>query len=80
MGNWKQEAPVGMFWTWGGWDGLSDYDYLTSENMDDLSKINLYENGKKARTHESASVGREWGVVWCWEPYRGSVRVFMFIL
>ena len=57
MRNWKQEALVGIFWTWGGWDHLADYDYLTTETMDDLSKINLYENGKKA----ACSVGgRSW--------------------
>jgi len=50
MGNWKQEAPVGMFWTWGRWAADDhDMDYLVTENMDNLSKINLYENWKKAR-------------------------------
>jgi len=47
MGNWKQEAHVGMFWTWGGWDSLGDYDYLTTEDMDNLSKIDLYERWKR---------------------------------
>jgi serine/threonine protein kinase len=51
MGNWKQEAPVGMFCTWGGWDSLSDYDYLTTESMDNLSKINLYENWTKCEVY-----------------------------
>lgn len=43
--NWKQEqAPVGMFWTEGGWDRLDQYDYLTSSSMDELEIINLLEN------------------------------------
>lgn len=47
--NWKQDvAPVGMFWTWGDWDDLGWYDYLTTENMENLSKIDLYENWKKS--------------------------------
>jgi len=49
MGNWKQEqAPVGMFWTWGSCYDLSDYDYLTNESVGNLSKIDLYENWKKS--------------------------------
>jgi hypothetical protein len=48
-GNWNESAPVGMFWTWGGWAADDhDMDYLTTENMDNLSKIDLFENWKKA--------------------------------
>jgi len=51
MGNWKQEAQVGIFWTWGGWAADDpDMDYLTTKNMGDLSKNDLYENW---RTRES---------------------------
>jgi hypothetical protein len=51
---WKETAEVGMFWTWGGRAvDDPDMDYLVSENIDNLSKINLYENWKK-----SAGVGR----------------------
>ena len=39
---WNECAPVGMFWTWGGMDSLDSFDYLTTKNMDNLSKINLY--------------------------------------
>jgi hypothetical protein len=42
MSDWKDSAEVGIFWTWGGWDNLDSYDYLTTENMDDLSKNGLY--------------------------------------
>ncbi|AIL12806.1 hypothetical protein IM40_03570 [Candidatus Paracaedimonas acanthamoebae] len=51
MDNWKQEqAPVGLFWTWGGGWAADDHDmdYLTTENTDNLSKIDLYENWKKS--------------------------------
>ncbi len=46
---WNANAPVGIFWTWGGWDPDDhDMDYLTNESMDNLSKIDLYENWKKS--------------------------------
>jgi serine/threonine protein kinase len=61
MGNWKQEAPVGMFWTWGGWDDMGWYDYLTNESMENLSKIDLYENYKKSSLW---FVGRRSGRGW----------------
>lgn len=49
MDTWEQEqAPVGMFWTWGGWDKLDWYDYLTSSTTDELSKINLLENWRNS--------------------------------
>jgi len=48
MENWDTEkAPGAIFFTWGGWDNLGWYDYLTSENMDDLSKVDLYKNWEK---------------------------------
>ena len=51
MANWKQEqAPVGMFWTWGKWDDMW-YDYLTTESMDNLSKIDLCKNWEKGCGH-----------------------------
>ena len=47
---WKTSAPVGIIWTCGDWEDLpNNVDYLTTENMDNLSKIDLYENWKKAR-------------------------------
>ncbi len=78
MGNWKQEAPVGMFWTWGGDGGLSDYDYLTTESMDNLSKINLYENSEKSALGRacaaSAIYSREAG--WWYVAHRHVARGF----
>jgi len=40
--NWPSKAAVGILWTWGGWDNLENYDYLTAQDMDELSNDNLY--------------------------------------
>jgi len=49
MDNWQQEqAPIGLFWTLGSWNRMDWYNYLTTENPDNLSKTNLYENWKAA--------------------------------
>lgn len=40
---WKQNAPVGLFWTWGGEDDLTRYDYIIDQSMDEISNNNLYE-------------------------------------
>jgi len=47
--NWKEQAEVGMFWTGGG-SAADDHnmDYLVTENMGNLSKINLFKNWEKA--------------------------------
>lgn len=43
MGSWNAAtAPVGLFWSWGGW-GNKDYDYLVSESFEELGSANLYE-------------------------------------
>ena len=41
--NWPQAAQIGIMWTWGGWDSLTCYDYLTNQTMDDIANNNLYE-------------------------------------
>jgi hypothetical protein len=50
--HWVDEAQVGIFWNWGGWEKLGWYDYLTSQNMEDLSKSSFYthweENSKSS--------------------------------
>ena len=47
MDSWKQDhAPVGIFWTTNE-NNLYDYEYLTTENMERLSKTNLYGNYQK---------------------------------
>jgi hypothetical protein len=44
MDNWDQvKAPVGLFFTWGGQDDLSTYDYLTMHSMELWGRDNLYE-------------------------------------
>ena len=43
MNEWSADvAPVGVFWTWGGWDDLGWYDYLVTKSYSMLSKDNLY--------------------------------------
>jgi hypothetical protein len=45
MDNWKEDtAPIGILWSWGGWNDLSWYDYLTSKNAMEISSKNLFEN------------------------------------
>ena len=44
-------APIGVFWTWGGWnasDHLSFGDYLLTESMDELGTENLLKKYLKA--------------------------------
>lgn len=47
LNSWHETAPIGIFWTWGGWDNLSDFDYLVTRKMDDFHTENLC----KMRTH-----------------------------
>lgn len=45
MSDWNEEiAPIGIFWTWGGWDNLNGYDYLSNKTLADIGSKNLYEN------------------------------------
>ncbi len=39
---WPRTAEIGIFWTWGGWDNLNSYDYLTTNTIDQLGDNNLY--------------------------------------
>jgi len=49
MADWSQEkAQVGMFWTWGRWDNLDWYDYLTKDSMDDMGAENLLKKYQKS--------------------------------
>jgi len=49
MGNWDAAAaPVGLFWTWGGYDNLDWFDYLVTNSMDLLGSEDLYEKYKKS--------------------------------
>ena len=40
---WPKTAGIGLFYTWGSWDNLGWYDYLTTNNPDQLGDNNLYE-------------------------------------
>jgi len=43
-------APVGLFFTWGGWDNLRWYHYLTRMSAPEISSQNLFENWKATRS------------------------------
>jgi len=66
MGAWNKEVPVGIFWTWGGWDNLGWYDYLV-EHVDDnyFMFSDLY-----GRWAEGARTTRPMGDV-TWFQYTG---------
>ena len=43
IGSWSEsKAPVGIFWTWGGWDDLTWYNFLITESIDVLGSENLW--------------------------------------
>lgn len=59
MGGWDgAAAPVGIFWTWGGWDNLGYYNYLTNNTMDNVGSENLYEKLKKSIHHATSQALR----------------------
>lgn len=48
--HWPDTAPVGIIWSWGGWDNLSNnFDFLTTKSMEDVRKKSLLENWNDAR-------------------------------
>lgn len=53
MGNWYDTAPVGIFWTWGRWNNLSDYDYLVTLTMNDFYSDNLYKMRTQAEQNRA---------------------------
>jgi hypothetical protein len=58
MDNWKEdEAPIGIFWRMECWANLGWYDYLTSKNVAEISKNNIYINWTAA--------GRLHAALWC---------------
>jgi hypothetical protein len=40
----EKAAPLGIFYTWGNWNTLSRYEYLTDKTPSQISNKNLYEN------------------------------------
>ena len=67
IGNWDAaRAPIGIFWTWGGWDageGMAECDYLISESLGELGAGNLLENFQKGGGLPSAGDAM---VYWAW--------------
>jgi|GEM_PF-3246643 len=68
MGNWQAVFPLGIFWTFGAWDNLDWYDYLTYRPIDDIVMKNLLENWEAAyhgrgRSHaERLNAGTSQGI------------------
>lgn len=61
MVDWDETvAPVGIFWTWGGF-GLQSFDYLVTESMSSLGTNNLYEKWQKGKAdpHYATHGGRD---------------------
>jgi hypothetical protein len=54
---WNDGASVGMFWVLGALKVFDRYEYLTSESIDNLSKINVFENWKKSNKHATGYIG-----------------------
>ena len=58
MDHWDREnAPVGLFWTWSEWDNLSWFDYLTSVSMEAMGTDSLPVKYEKAW---QSPTGRGW--------------------
>ena len=48
MGNWDAAAaPVGLFWTWGGYNNLDWYEYLVTNSFSVMGSEDLYEKYKR---------------------------------
>jgi hypothetical protein len=45
MGEWT--APFGIFYTWGGYEDLTWYDYLVSTSPEDISSKDLLDNWRQ---------------------------------
>ena len=43
MSKWSKDISVGVLYTWGGWDDMSNFDYNIITSVDLMSKKNLYE-------------------------------------
>jgi hypothetical protein len=39
-----KKAPLGLFYTWGNWDDLAWYEYLTDQTITELSNKNFHQN------------------------------------
>jgi hypothetical protein len=43
-------APLGVFYTWGNWENLEWYDYLTDKTPSQISSKNLFQNWQRTTT------------------------------
>jgi hypothetical protein len=82
MGEWKDTAPIGIFWAWGGWDELNYYDYIVTENMDQLEENDMYTKWRtstapSAQPHYSYSNHHEFTPEHSWASHTSD---FMFVL
>jgi len=58
----EKTAPLGLFYTWGGWDAREWSEYLTNKTTTQISNKNLYENWQE--THRSP--GNAPYIFTCW--------------
>lgn len=64
MRNWGTKASVGIFWTWGSEENLTDYDYMITQDCDELSNDNLYNKWRNHGCHVSSSQRRAGYLTW----------------
>lgn len=67
MGTWTAAtSPLGLFWTWGGWDRLDYYDCLTTQTTEQIAAGNLLLNYNKSTSGGGSGAGwrvRDWHLV-----------------
>ena len=69
---WPEKGLIGIIWTWGGDGDSSNYDYLTTQSMDEISNDNLHKKWKRdlrERARMSAAVAEAfvwWGELRTW--------------
>jgi len=68
MGNWDKDKPVGIFWRWGLFDA-TDFDYLSSSSLDEISSRNMWENCVRARQSILSIVPRPYYTCSICEPF-----------
>ena len=76
IGSWDAaRAPIGIFWTWGGWnatDHMTYCDYLTTESMEQLGTANLLKKALATRMAAGGPVSG--GYTCCRAQYGGAER------
>src|SRR3990167_7867991 len=76
IGSWDAaRAPIGIFWTWGGWnatDHMAYCDYLTAESLDVIGSANLLKKALATRMAAGGPVSG--GYTCCRAQYGGAER------